>query len=374
MIVDPNWESFLVAIEEQTEIAGRFLNPRRIGTNGGGGTFSLLFEAGDRQQNGTKVALKFRHPFESDAYRRECFDRESEILKKLVGQKHIVQLVAAKAEFFYNAGAFNIPFPFYALELAESDLGSLIEANALDARDALAYFNVMCKAVRRIHKLEIAHRDIKPPNFLVMSDGTIKLSDFGTARLLNGSTLGILADYAQFPPGDLGYVAPEMLASLHDDDPSVAIGADVFSLASCFFEMFAGVPLGVQLFDESFQMDLMQAMGAVRRGQRIRTYDKFVMSIANSHPLPSIAAFSPDVPKCIVQQLDDLYRSMAAINYRYRLTDFEHIFLKIDRCIRTLENQENIRKWRERRDREHSARMKKLEEKRLLSRGIRSSK
>jgi serine/threonine protein kinase len=374
MIVDPNWESLLVAIEGQTEIAGRFLNPRRIGINGGGGAFSLLFEAVDRQQDGTKVALKFGHPFESVAYRRECFDRESEILKILVGQKHIVQLVAPKAEFSYNAGAFNIPFRFYALELAETDLGSLIEAKALNARAVLGYFGAMCKAVRRLHKLEIAHRDIKPSNFLIMSDGTIKLSDFGTARLLNGAMPGILADYAQFPPGDLGYVAPEMLASLHDDNPSIALGADIFSLGSSFFEMFADVPLGVQLFDESFQQDLMQAMGAVRRGQRIRTYDQFVMSIVNSHPLPSIAAFSPDVPKCIVHQLDDLYRSMAAINYRHRLTDFEHIFLKIDRCIKTLENQENIRKWRERRDREHSARMKKLEEKRLLSRGIRSSK
>jgi hypothetical protein len=176
-----------------------------------------------------------------------------------------------------------------------------------------------------------------------------------------------------FHRGDFGYVAPEMLASLHDDDPLLALGADVFSLGSCLFEIFSGVPLGVQLFDHSFQMDLMQAMGAVKRGQRIRTYDQFVMSIVNSHPLPSIATFSQDIPKCIVNQLDDLYRSMAAINYRQRLRDFEHIFLKINRCILTLENQEKIRRWREKREREHKALIEKREQ-RMRSVGVRSLK
>src|SRR5262249_17401236 len=157
----------------------------------------------------------------------------------------------------------EIPFAYYAVEIAKTDLGTLIESNAIDAHTALLYFRAMCRAVRRIHNAQIAHRDIKPPNFLVVSDGNLKLSDFGTARLLDGTTPGLLADYAQFPPGDLGYAAPEMLASLHDDDPRIALGADIFSLGSCLFEMYAGIPLGLQLFDQNFQADLMQAMGRV---------------------------------------------------------------------------------------------------------------
>src|SRR5882724_6693638 len=219
MAIDPNWESLFTAIEGQSDIGKRFSNLRRIAS----GTFSLLFEAADGQHEKTKVALKFRHPFEGDAYRRESFDRESEVLTRLAGQKHIIQLVAPRSEFLYNAGAFNIPFPYYALELAETDLGTLIETNVMGAHAALEYFRFMCKAIKRIHKLRIAHRDIKPRNFLIMADGTLKLSDFGTARVLDGTTPGLLADYAQFPPGDLGYVAPVMLASLHDDDPYIAL-------------------------------------------------------------------------------------------------------------------------------------------------------
>jgi serine/threonine protein kinase len=192
-----------------------------------------------------------------------------------------------------------------------------------------------------------------------MPDGSIRLSDFGTARILDGTTPGLLADYAQFPPGDLAYVAPEMLASLHDDDPSIALGADIFSLGSCLFEMHTGIPLGVQLFDQSFQADLMQAMSAVKRGQRIRTYNQFVTNIANSHHLPTVAAFSPKIPRCIVNQVDDLYRSMAAIDYKSRIRDFEHIFLKLDRCIFTLQNEEKIRRWRQKREKERMAALEK---------------
>jgi hypothetical protein len=64
--VDPNWENLFTAIEGQPEIGSRFSNIRRIAN----GAFSLLFEAQD-QQGKTRVALKFRHPFEPVAYRRE---------------------------------------------------------------------------------------------------------------------------------------------------------------------------------------------------------------------------------------------------------------------------------------------------------------
>jgi serine/threonine protein kinase len=361
MIADPNREKLLKIIEEHGRIGERFCTIRRLGLEGGRGAFSLLFEAEDEHHKNNKVALKFLHPFEREPYRLECFDRECTVLSRLIGQRDIIQLVAPRSEFKYTfqPHGFEIPFPYFALELAKTDLGTLIETNAIDAHAALVYFRAMCRSVQRIHAQRIAHRDIKPPNFLVLNDDAIKLSDFGTARLLDGSTPGILADYAQFPPGDLGYVAPEMLASLHDDDPNIALGADIFSLGSCLFEMYSGVPLGVQLFDRSFQADLMQAMGAVRRGERIRTYDQFVPNMAASHPLPSLAGFAPDMPRSIVYQVDDLYRSMAALDYRYRLKDFDHVFLKVNRALLTLENQDKIRLWRERRDKEHAAALEK---------------
>ena len=360
MTADANRAQFLAIIEGQGRIGDRFRSIRRLGTDGGGGSFSLLFEAEDEHQENRKVALKFLYPFERDAYRRECFERESVVLEQLRGQRDIIQLVAPRAEFTYILQpGFEIPLSYYAVEFAKSDLGALIESGVINAVTGLIYFRAMCRSVQRIHGSRIAHRDIKPPNFLVMHDDTIKLSDFGTARVLDGVTPGLLADYARFPPGDLGYVAPEMLASLHDDDPSIALVADIFALGSCLFEMYSGVPLGVLLFDHSFQADLIQAMGAVQRGRRIQTYHQFVTNIANARPLPSLAAFAPNMPRSIVSQVDDLYRSMAALDYRHRLKDFEHIFLKIKTCILVLENEEKIGRWREKRARERAAAIEK---------------
>jgi hypothetical protein len=132
--------------------------------------------------------------------------------------------------------------------------------------------------------------------------------------------------------------------------------------------MFTGVPLGIQLFDSAFQNDLIQAMAAVRRGDRQHVYDQLVGGLANSHPLPSVAAFVANIPACIVPTVDDLYRSLAALDYRQRRRNYDAgtILLKINRCILILDNQEKFRRWRERRDREREAALAK-QQKRPLS-------
>ena len=270
-MIDPQTQKLLEMIEAQGDIGGRFVNARRLGLNGGSGSFSLILEADDKKEN-RKVALKFLHPFEREEYRMRRFKREPEVLARVVGQKDIIQLVAPRAEFscVLQPHGFPIRFEYYVLELATSDLGSVIEAGQMSTREILLQFRAMCRAVQRVHNLSIVHRDVKPANFLVMADGNVKLSDFGTARLVGDGAGGLIKDYAGFPPGDLGYAAPEILASLHDDDPRFGFGADIFSLGASLFEMFSGVPLGVQLFDQAFQEDLVQAMASIRRGDRKR--------------------------------------------------------------------------------------------------------
>lgn len=355
-MLDPQTQKLLEMIETQPKVGGRFVNLRRLGSDGGRGAFSLTFEAEDANEK-KKVELKFLHPFEREEYRRQCFKREPEMLAKAVGQKDIIQLISPRGEFscILQPHGFEIPFEYYVLELATSDLGTAIEAGEMDAREILLRFRTMCRAVQRVHSLGMAHRDVKPANFLVMADGSIRISDFGTARLVGNGSTGLIKDYAGFPPGDLGYTAPEILASLHDEDPKIAIGADIFSLGACLFEMFSGVPLGVQIFDQAFQEDLLQAMASVRRGDRKRIYDQFVGGIANSRHLPTLAAFSPTMPSCIIQVVDELYRPMASLDYRQRIRDFEMVFLRISRATLILNNEQKVRQWRQRRMREHDA-------------------
>ena len=185
--IDPTQlHRLLEIVESQAAIGGRFVRVRRLNANGGNGCFSLLFDADDNQQPGTRVALKFLYPFERSDYRRRSFNREADILSQLVGCRDIIQLIAPRSEFTHSLAGFPIPFSYYVVERASNDLGSVVESGNLSPHEYLENFHIMCRSVQRIHGRGLVHRDIKPGNFLVMEDGSLRLADFGAALSLDG--------------------------------------------------------------------------------------------------------------------------------------------------------------------------------------------
>jgi serine/threonine protein kinase len=364
---DSDREALLQIIERRTDIASRFTNLERIGSAGGDGHFSLLVKADDSVSQ-KQVALKFYNPFkrlDPDAsYRFGCFSREAQILEKLNGERDFIGWISPVSEFTerFTAGtvSLNFPFAYYALELAETDVGTLVAEGHLGPEQMLEVFHMMCRAVRRLHELGLTHRDLKPPNFLLTSSGQIKLSDFGTARYLDGTAAPLSPSYI-LPPGDLRYAAPETLACLLDDDPSVAAYADVFALGAILFEMATGTILGLHLLDQQFRQDLTKAMSVVARGSRKKVFQAFVGEMADKHPLPHLAAFRPDIPRCILPLIDDLYKSMAHLDYRRRLIDFRRIILRLQGCLLVLRNEEKYKRWQEQKQRYRIGRSQKLE-------------
>jgi serine/threonine protein kinase len=338
-------------IEGRQDIDGRFVNLRRKGE----GTFSLVLEATD-SQSGRQVAVKVFHPnYQAHTYRRECFNREEALLQRIKGTKNVLEWIARRSDFSVmltdiNTGiTFPLSFQYFVVELAASDAATELRNGTWDAERKLLAFREMCKGVQRVHREGICHRDIKPSNFLVLADGDLKLSDFGTARELNGSDPALLVKY-DFPPGDSRYTAPELFALLHDADPQMALFADFYSLGATFFEMWTGAILGPQIFDNQFMTGLMQSMNAVDKNQRIRTYLGFVQNIASARPLPTITSFRGDIPPSVCNLVEDLYQSLAALDYRKRLRDFERVFLRIGQCLLVLQNEEKVRAWRQRRE------------------------
>lgn len=357
---EENREAYLRLIEKIAILDNRFSNLKRVNAIGGGGYFSLVFESVDQISN-RKVAIKFYNPHhQGNAYRLESFKREAKLLQEVTGSRDIVDLVAPLSEFVQRQELeggipFEIHFPYYVLELASSDVETAIAQGGWSAERILHAFRGMCRASQRIHRLLVAHRDLKPSNFLVMSDRSIKLADLGAARKIDGYTDPLSASYA-YPPGDKRYVAPEMFALLHDSDPAVAFGADIYSLGAILFEMFSGSQLVTFLFDEAYTEQLMEVMRAVSSEKRRETYHSFVESIATGHPLPSLAAFGSNVPRCIRRELDELYMSMANLDYRKRRCHYQTIFRKIDVCIWILRHEEQYRRWRDLKHRRQSKR------------------
>ena len=206
------------------------------------------------------------------------------MLPRLVGEPDILQSVTPLSQFTesftLNGLSWPVPFAYYAVELASGDAGQAIVTGEWSHRQMLVHFRAMCRSVQRIHKLGMVHRDLKPNNFLVMRDGSIRLSDFGTARCLADKSPPI-EDVYVCPPGDLRYTAPEMVACLHDVDARYAYRADIYSLGAILFEMFSGSQLNLHVFDHATLADLNRSMNAVNRGDRLRIYHEFAAAMAD---------------------------------------------------------------------------------------------
>ncbi|HEV2523353.1 MAG TPA: protein kinase family protein [Candidatus Acidoferrales bacterium] len=377
MARDAALDGFLRLIEARPDLGGRYMEPIRVGLSGGDGHFSLLFSATDNRTN-RRVAIKvFRPDRIGETYRYQSFCREAILLERLAGTPNILEWVGKQDEYVERVVSttgipFDLRFPYFAVELASEDVGAICRLGRWGPEQKLVAFREMCKAVQRIHKKEIVHRDIKPSNFLVMENGDVKLSDFGTARLIDGIEPPILANYPA-APGDTRYASPEMHALLHDDDPTICQHGDIFALGATLFELCTGAILGVQLFDASFAQDLAQSMGAVHKRDRRRIFLQFVQALDAGHPLPSISEYASEFPASIRTLVDNLYRSMASLDFRRRLCDFAMIFLKVNQCLLVLRNEAKLYRWRKQKEQykqNHCAKLARRQEAvRLARRG-----
>lgn len=125
--------------------------------------------------------------------------------------------------------------PFLVLELVEGKpIHEFARDNQLTLAQRLRLVATVAEAVHAAHRKLIIHRDLKPSNILVTSDGTVKLLDFGIARLLDPALPGSAASSTDllFSPA---YASPEQVTG---EDVSTA--TDVFSLGAVLFELLAG--------------------------------------------------------------------------------------------------------------------------------------
>jgi predicted Ser/Thr protein kinase len=112
-------------------------------------------------------------------------------------------------------------------------LKDLINQGPMGWPEALPYITQMLTALEHAHGAEVIHRDIKPRNILLSADGTVKITDFGLAKVYRGDADETVT---QGVHGTLNYMSPEQVQGESDLDPR----SDLYSLGMTIYEMLAG--------------------------------------------------------------------------------------------------------------------------------------
>jgi hypothetical protein len=204
--------------DEQT--IGRYRIVERIGRGGMGVLYKGIDVSLDRE-----VAIKvMSNTFEGDVDHgaRARFFREARAAAKLQ-HRNIVTVF----EFAEEDGVPYIVMEFLRGRSLAARIGA---APPLTLEQVLDIVAQLCAGLQFAHEHGVVHRDVKPGNVWLLDDGTVKLLDFGIAKI-SSSTLTKTGDVM----GSASYMAPEQVSGKPVDGR-----ADVFSCGVVLYELLAG--------------------------------------------------------------------------------------------------------------------------------------
>jgi Tol biopolymer transport system component len=216
---------------------GQLLLHYRIVDKIGEGGMGAVYRATDTTL-GRHVAIKvLPEGLASDPERMARFEREAKVLASL-NQPHIASIYG-----LHEAERVR----FLAMEMVEGeDLSRRLARGAIAVDEALPLARQIAEALEHAHDLGIVHRDLKPANIMVRPDGTVKVLDFGLAKIwapepasgsqsANSPTLTGPATQAGLILGTAAYMAPEQARGRPVDRR-----ADVWAFGCVLYEMLTG--------------------------------------------------------------------------------------------------------------------------------------
>ncbi len=204
---------------------GRLLDNRYeilevIGTGG----MAVVYKARCHRLN-RLVAIKIlKDEFSGDEEFRRRFRAEGEAVAML-SHPNIVQVYDVSSSDNAN---------FIVMELIDGiSLKQYMEKKGvLNWKETLHFAMQIAKGLEHAHGRGIVHRDIKPHNVMVLKNGSVKVMDFGIARVMNKSNT-----LTKEALGSVHYISPEQAKGGHTDNRS-----DLYSLSVVMYEMMAGRP------------------------------------------------------------------------------------------------------------------------------------
>ena len=204
-------------------LAGRTISHFRIIELLGGGGMGVVYKAEDLNL-GRTAALKFPLPDRRISRQiRQRFLREARSAAKVDHPNLCSIFEAGETE----DGHLFIAMPLYQGETLKSRLE---REHKLPITDALGIARQIAQGLSAAHKAGIIHRDLKPANVMLLEDGTVKILDFGLAKV---SDLTITTSSVRV--GTATYMAPEQIEGAAMDGR-----VDLWALGVVLYEMIVG--------------------------------------------------------------------------------------------------------------------------------------
>ena len=215
---------------------------RKIGSGG----MAMVYLA-EHPRLGNKLAIKvLSDVLTSDESVRKRFVQEA---KLMVALRH--HGIVTVTDFIETEHVLAIVMDYAGGRTLDDMIGA--EVGPIPHDKALPIFRQILEAVSYAHLKGVVHRDIKPSNVMVASDGEVKVTDFGIAKIAGQK--GLTRTGAQM--GTLYYESPEQIKGARDVDHR----ADIYSLGMTLYEMLAGrLP-----FDDASDTSEYQIMEAIVR-------------------------------------------------------------------------------------------------------------
>ncbi|MBQ9459771.1 MAG: Stk1 family PASTA domain-containing Ser/Thr kinase [Oscillospiraceae bacterium] len=199
---------------------GKLLDNRYelLGVIGQGG-MAIVYKAQDRRLNRSVAVKILKSELAEDADFRRRFRDESQAVAMLSHPNIVSVYDVSRGETEY-----------IVMELIDGiTLKQYMERRGkLDWREALHFITQIMRGLSHAHSRGIIHRDIKPQNVMILRDGSIKIADFGIARLESASQ----HTTTQQALGSVHYISPEQAKGDRTDARS-----DIYSAGVVLYEM-----------------------------------------------------------------------------------------------------------------------------------------
>jgi serine/threonine protein kinase len=192
----------------------------------GSGGMGDVYAARQRSLN-RRVAIKFLRPE---------FSCNPERTLRFVQEAHAIAAIRHPGVVsIYGIGRDGEKL-FLVIEFVDgASLEQLLEHGPLPVSEALRIADAIVESMIAVHRAGIVHRDLKPANVLIASDGQVRITDFGLAKMLRGDDLRLSLEGQVV--GSPQYMAPEQISPAWGP---VSERTDVYGFGSVLFAMLTG--------------------------------------------------------------------------------------------------------------------------------------